>query len=102
MMKDTNKKFSSKANTLSFLQKKSPIHPDNKHLHMLNFEIISSKFGKKESNYINSIMINIAYSALVAPTLLFAKDPLMSRYWFFFLIIIYLLIYFRLYRLTKN
>jgi len=84
------------------VQKKSPIHPDNKHLHMLTFEKISSKFGKNKGNYVNSITINIVYSALVVPTLLFAKNPLVSRYWFFFLIIIYLFIYFRLYRLTKN
>jgi len=84
------------------VQKKSPIHPDNKHLHMLTFEKISSKFGKNKGNYVNSITINIVYSALVVPTLLFAKNPLVSRYWFFFLIIIYLFMYFRLYRLTKN
>jgi len=84
------------------VQKKSPIHPDNKHLHMLTFEKIASKFGRNKGNYINSILINIVYSTLVVPSLLFAENPLISRYWFFFLIIIYLIIYFRLYRLTKN
>ena len=83
-------------------QKKSPVHPDNKHLHMLTFKKISIKFGGNNGNYINSVVINIVYSALIVPALLFAKDPLISRYWFFFLIAIYLLIYFRLYRLTKN
>ena len=85
-----------------FAQKKSPIHPDNKHLHMLTFEKISSKFGKNKGNYINTVVINIVYSVLVVPSILFAKDPLISRYWFFFLIVIYVLIYSRLYRLTKN
>ena len=84
------------------VQKKSPIHPDNKHLHMLTFEKISNKIGRDKGNYINSILINTAYSVLVVPSLLFAKNPVISRYWFFFLIIIYLLIYLRLYRLTKN
>ncbi len=83
-------------------QKKSPIHPDNKHLHMLSFEKISFKFGRDKGNYVNSLVINTAYSVLVVPSLIFAKNPLISRYWFFFLIITYLLIYFRLYRLTKN
>ena len=83
-------------------QKKSPVHPDSKHLHMLTFKKISAKFGRDNGNYINSVVINIVYSALIAPALLFAKDPLISRYWFFFLILIYLLIYSRLYRLTKN
>ena len=84
------------------IQKKSPIHPDNKHLHMLTFKKISSTFGKDKGNYINSIIINLVYLLLVLPALIFAKNPLISRYWFFSLIIIYLLIYLRLYRLTKN
>ena len=83
-------------------QRKSPIHPDNKHLHMLSYKKISSKFGRDKGNFINSITINIVYSMIVVPSLKFAKDPIISRYWFFFLIIIYLLIYLRLYRLTKN
>jgi UDP-GlcNAc:undecaprenyl-phosphate/decaprenyl-phosphate GlcNAc-1-phosphate transferase len=83
-------------------QKKSPIRPDKKHLHMLTFKKISSIFGKDKGNYINSIIINLSYLLLVLPALIFAKNPLISRYWFFSLIIIYLLIYLRLYRLTKN
>ena len=84
------------------IQKKSPIHPDNKHLHMLTFKKISLIFGKDKGNYINSIIINFIYLLLVLPAFIFAKDPLISRYWFFLLIIIYLLVYYRLYRLTKN
>ena len=83
-------------------QKKSPVYPDNKHLHMLIFEKFSNKFGSDKGNYLTSVVINTAYFVLVVPSLLFAKDPTASRYWFFFLIIIYLLIYLRLYRLTKN
>jgi UDP-GlcNAc:undecaprenyl-phosphate/decaprenyl-phosphate GlcNAc-1-phosphate transferase len=83
-------------------QKKSPIHPDNKHLHMLTFKKISSIFGKDKGNYINSIIINLAYLLMVLPALIFAKNPMISRYWFFSLLIIYLFIYLRLYRLTKN
>jgi UDP-N-acetylmuramyl pentapeptide phosphotransferase/UDP-N-acetylglucosamine-1-phosphate transferase len=83
-------------------QKKSPIHPDSKHLHMLTFKKISSTFGKDKGNYINSIIINLAYLLMVLPALIFAKNPMISRYWFFSLIIIYLVIYLRLYRLTKN
>jgi UDP-GlcNAc:undecaprenyl-phosphate/decaprenyl-phosphate GlcNAc-1-phosphate transferase len=84
------------------VQRKSPVHPDNKHLHMLVYEKISSIFGKDKSNYINSIIINFVYFILVFPALFFAKDPVFSRYWFFSLIAIYLFIYLRLYRLTKN
>ena len=84
------------------IQKKSPIHPDNKHLHMLIFEKVAFIFGKEKGNYINSLIINLGYLAFVLPAFVFAKDPVISRYWFFSLIVIYLVIYLRLYRLTKN
>ena len=83
-------------------QKKSPVHPDNKHLHMLIYERISLIVGKNKGNYMNSIIINLAYLIVVLPALIFAKDPMISRFWFFSLIPIYLFIYLRLYRLTKN
>ncbi|MDC0477251.1 undecaprenyl/decaprenyl-phosphate alpha-N-acetylglucosaminyl 1-phosphate transferase [Pelagibacteraceae bacterium] len=84
------------------VQKKSPIHPDEKHLHMLIFKKISLFTGKDKGNYINSIIINSVYFTLVLPALYFAKSPVISKYWFFSLIAIYLLTYLRLYRLTKN
>ncbi len=84
------------------MQKKSPIHPDKEHLHMLIFEKISFIFGKNKGNYINSLIINLGYLSFVLPAFVFAKDPVISRYWFFSLIVIYLAIYLRLYRLTKN
>ena len=83
-------------------QKKSPVHPDGEHLHMLVFERISLTYGKNRGNYMNSIIINLIYFMCIFPALFFAKDPVVSRYWFFSLIVIYLLIYYRLYRLTKN
>ena len=81
---------------------KSPIHPDNKHLHMLSFYKISRTFGKNKGNYLNSIVINLLYFILIIPGLYFLNDPQLSRYWFFILLLIYLIIYSRLYRLTKN
>ena len=84
------------------IQKKSPVHPDNKHLHMLTYKRVSLVFGKDKGNYMSSIIINLVYCILILPALIFAKDPMISKYWFFSLIIIYLFIYLRLYRLTKN
>ena len=83
-------------------QKKSPIYPDDKHLHMLSFYKISSSFGKIKGNYLNSIIINFFYLILITPGLYFSEDPQLSRYWFFILLLIYLIIYSRLYRFTKN
>ena len=83
-------------------QKKSPIYPDDKHLHMLSFYKISSYFGKNKGNYLNSIIINLVYLILVIPGLYFSDNPELSRYWFYILLLVYVIIYSRLYRLTKN
>ena len=83
-------------------QKKSPVRPDDQHLHMLTFIKISKIFGKNKSNYINSILINFIFAILVLPSIYFADNSLICKYWFFSLILIYTLIYIRLYRLTKN
>ena len=83
-------------------QKKSPVLPDNQHLHMLTFIKISKIFGQNKSNYINSIFINFIFAILVLPSVYFADNSLICKYWFFSLILIYTLIYIRLYRLTKN
>jgi len=83
-------------------QKKSPIHPDGKHLHMLIFYKISNKHGIPKANYLTSILINFCYFILILPGLYFINNPILSRYWFFALLLIYTVIYLRLYRLTKN
>ena len=83
-------------------QKKSPIYPDNEHLHMLSFYKVSNIYGKNKGNYINSIIINLFYVILIIPGLYLLDDPQLSRYWFFILLLIYLIIYSRLYHLTKN
>jgi len=84
------------------VQRKSPVHPDNKHLHMLTYKRVSLVFGRDKGNYMNSIIINAVYIALILPATIFAKNHMISKYWFFSLIIFYLFIYIRLYRLTKN
>jgi len=83
-------------------QKKSPVLPDNKHLHMLSFIKISEIFGADKGNYMNSIIINSIFFILVLPSIYFADNSLICKYWFFSLISIYTLVYIRLYRLTKN
>ena len=85
-----------------FAQKKSPIYPDDKHLHMLSFYKISSIYGKIKGNYLNSIIINFLYLILIIPGLYLADDADLSRYWFFILLLFYLIFYSRLYHLTKN
>ena len=84
------------------LQKKSPIHPDGSHLHMLSYYKISSIYGKERGNFLNSMIINFVYLLLILPGLYLSENPTLSRYWFFILLLIYIIIYSRLYRLTKN
>ena len=84
------------------LQRQSPIHPDKDHLHMLSYYKISAIFGKNKANYLNSVFINLVYLILVIPGLYFLENPILSRFWFFTLLLIYTFIYFRLYHLTKN
>ena len=83
-------------------KKKSPVLPDNMHLHMLSYKKINQVFGSKKSNYINSVIINLVFSTLVLPSIYFVDNGLVCKYWFFSLILIYTVVYFRLYRLTKN
>ena len=64
--------------------------------------VIKSQFGKFKGNFLNSIIINVCYLILIFPGLYFFDNPVLSRYWFFALLLIYLIIYIRLYRLIKN
>ena len=82
--------------------RKSPFYPDDSHLHMLSFYKISKVYGKEKSNFLNSIIINVGYFILILPAIYFSNNPNLSRYWFFVLLFIYIFIYSRLYRLTKN
>ena len=83
-------------------QKKSPVHPDRDHLHMLCFKKMSSTFDAIKSNYLTSITINFIFLCLVLPSLYFANNSFVCKYWFFSLILVYCLFYIGLYRLTKN
>ena len=83
-------------------QKKSPVLPDKSHLHMLSFAQTSKIFGADKSNYMNSVIINLVYSILVLPAIYFADNGLICKFWFFSIIFIYLLFYYRLYHLTKK
>ena len=83
-------------------QKKSPVLPDREHLHMLSYLLISKKFSFEKSNYVNSIIINLVFSIFIIPSVFFSNNSLICKIWFFSLILIYFLIYKRLYYLTKN
>ena len=82
--------------------KKSPLYPDRLHLHMLLYRRISGSKKKESSNYLTSTLINLTYLSLQVPLFYFQNNGLISRYLFFLLIILYTIIYFRLYSFSKK
>ena len=82
--------------------RKSPVLPDDEHLHMLCYKKINNIFDATKSNYFNSIAINLTYFVLILPSIYFMNNSLICKSLFFLLTIIYVLVYLRLYRLTKN
>ena len=79
-------------------QRKSPIFPDNKHLHMLSYYKVCDLFGKEKANFKSNNKFYLSFSC--SSRIVFLDNDY-SRYWFFLLLIIYVTIA-RLYRLTKN
>ena len=82
--------------------KKSPLKPDKYHLHMLLYNWLFNIKKIKNSNYLTSLIINSCYLFLQIPVFYFQNNGLISRYWFFSLIILYTVIYFRLYSFSKK
>jgi UDP-GlcNAc:undecaprenyl-phosphate/decaprenyl-phosphate GlcNAc-1-phosphate transferase len=83
-------------------KKKSPLKPDNEHLHMLSYKMLYNLGKFKNCNYLNSIIINLTYTLLVFPAYYFRENGLVCKYWFFCLLIIYLATYFKLHNIDKN
>ena len=84
------------------VKKKSPIKPDSEHLHMLSYKILNFKNSYRDCNYLNTLYINFIYCLLVLPSILVRENGTMCKYWFFSLIIIYLLTYYKLNSFVKK
>ncbi len=82
--------------------KKSPLKPDRLHLHMLIYGFLKKSQKFKDCNYLNSLIINSVYVALILPAIFFNDNGLICRYWFFSLLIIYLIFYYLFYSFEKN
>ena len=75
-------------------EKKSPIHPDGKHLHMLLYKALLKKNKNKlQSNYSVSLIINLVYLILILPPIFFMKNGMFCKYYSVVLFIIYLFSY---------
>jgi len=76
-------------------EKKNPLYPDKKHLHML-------LYGKLKSNSKTSIVINFFYFLSILPLIFIKNFSGLLKMYFVFLIVFYLIFYFRLLKNYKN
>lgn len=83
-------------------QGKSPLKPDEMHLHMLMYKYLNIKLSKPNLNFLNSIIINVIFLLVIIPANLMKTNGFFCKYWFFFLLLLYLLLYNRLYSFTKK
>ena len=76
------------------MEKRSPLFPDNKHLHMLLYKILVKKNNDKlKSNYYVSIVINLIYLILIIPSIFMMKNGLFCKYYSLIFFIIYIFSY---------
>ena len=81
------------------VEKISPIHPDEKHLHMLLYKILLKKNNDKlKSNYYVSLIINLIYLILTIPAIFMMKEGLFCKYYS----ILFFIIYIFCYRIANN
>ncbi len=74
-----------------FVARQSPLLPDGKHLHMNLYRLLLKKNKSKvKSNYKVSIFINSLYLLLLIPAIIFMKNGLFCRYYFFLLFFVYI------------
>ena len=83
-------------------EKKSPINPDKKHLHMLLYIILLKKNNDKlKSNYYVSIILNFAYLILIIPAIFMMHDGIFCKYYSVVFFIIYIFSYKKIYEKAK-
>ena len=82
--------------------KKSPLKPDRSHLHMLTYGFLANSLHFKDTNYLNSLLINVIYTSLILPAVFFLDNGLICKYWFFSLLILYIVFYSLLYSFAKK
>ncbi len=82
--------------------KKSPLKPDKHHLHMLLFDFLVKSGKFKDSNYLNSLVINLIYLCAILPAIFLQENGLICKYWFFSLLALYIVFYYLLYSFTKK
>ena len=83
-------------------ERKSPLLPDKKHLHMLIYKKFLKKYKNKlKSNYNVSIVINFIYCILIIPAIFMMKNGLFCKYYSLVFFVIYFLSYKMVYEETE-
>ena len=76
------------------MEKKSPLFPDKKHLHMLLYKILLKKNNDKlKSNYYVSIIINLVYLILIIPAIFMMDNGMFCKYYSVLLFVVYFFSY---------
>ena len=76
------------------LEKRSPLFPDGKHLHMLLYKMLIKKNSDRlKSNYYVSVIINLTYLILIIPSIFMMKNGLFCKYYSLIFLVIYLFSY---------
>ena len=84
------------------VEKKSPLFPDKKHLHMLLYKILLKKNNNKlKSNYQVSIIINLIYLIMIIPAIFMMTDGMFCKYYSIVFFISYFFSYRIAYEKTK-
>ncbi len=78
-------------------ERKNPMFPDRKHLHMLIFYFLNKKCSLIKANYKTGLYVNLIYIISLLPLIFFFKDFLIIKLYFFLLLIFYVFIYFFFY-----
>jgi len=75
-------------------EKKSPLFPDKKHLHMLIYKkLLNKNKSKLKSNYRVSIILNLTYLILILPAIFMKENGMFCKYYSIVLFISYLFSY---------
>ena len=85
-----------------YIERRSPLFPDKKHLHMLLYKILLKKNKNKlKSNYQVSVIINSIYLLLTLPPIFFMRNGIFCKYYSILFFIVYILAYKNMYEKNK-
>ena len=80
------------------MEKKSPLFPDNKHLHMLVYKYLLKKNDNKlKSNYSVALILNLTYLIMIIPSIFMMENGIFCKYYSILLFVTYLFSYKKIY-----